>query len=227
MQATHTTSGHKCPYCQVNKLETTATAPYVRGFVLAYQMGSRTFIGCVPCVRKKTLLEAGKSSLLGWFSITSFIINPFLIVYNLGQGALTSANAEKVKRKLAEMGMPAEATEINLNEIGYLLASLMIKADGIVDEAEIVIAETIGEKIFPNFDEARFRLILNSDQQMPDIVDIASLINNVVDKEGKISILRYLIAIAESDGEVDYSEKQLLEKVAYYMGVDIRDFGRG
>lgn len=217
---------HKCPYCQVNNLETIATAPYVRGFVLAYKMGSRTFIGCVSCVRKKTFLEAGKSSLLGWFSLRSFLINPFLIVYNLGQGALTSADPDKVKRKLAEIGIPPDTTEIDLNEIGYLLASLMIKADGKVEEAEIVVAETIGEKIFPNFDEARFRMICASDQKIPDIIDIAPLINNVMDEKGKISIIRYLIAIAQADGHVDYTEKQLLEKVAYYLGVDIRTIDR-
>ena len=218
-------SNHKCPYCQVNDLETIATAPYIRGFILAYKIGSRTFIGCVPCVRKKTLMEAGKSSLLGWFSLRSLLINPFFIVYNLGQGALTSANPDKVKRKLTAIGIPPDTTEIDLNEIGYLLASLMIKADGKIEEAEIITAEVIGEKIFPNFDEARFRMICASDQRLPDIMDIAPLINNVVDEKGKISIMQYLIAIAESDGHVDYSEKVVIEKVAYYLGVDLDSLG--
>lgn len=213
---------HKCPYCDANYLETTATAPYVRGFILAYQIGSKTFIGCVSCVRKKTLGEAGLSALIGWFSITSLIINPFLIIYNLIQGALTSAKPQKVAEKLAELGIPFEATEIDLNEIGYILGSLMIKADGKVDAEEIEVAEKIGEEVFPNFDEARFRLIVNSDQKLPALNEIAPLLNNIVDEEGKKKLLYYLFSIAKADGNIDTSEKEMIGEMAKLMQVELQ-----
>ena len=78
-------NGYPCPYCHQKPLETVATAPYVRGFIAAYQAGSKTFIGCVPCVRKKVLGEAALSLFIGWFSITALILNPFMIVYNLSR----------------------------------------------------------------------------------------------------------------------------------------------
>lgn len=213
---------HKCPYCHVNDLETTVTAPYVRGFLLAYEMGHKTFIGCVSCVRKKTLKEAGLSTLIGWFSITSLIVNPFLILYNLIQGLVLSPKPLKVKEKLSELGIPKEATEINLNEIGYVLASLMINADGKVEENEILAAEEIGEKIFPNFDEARFRLLCSSKQKLPELIDIAPLLNNIMNEEGKKLILQYLIAIAQADGHFDNSEKQMIAEMARLMHIDLR-----
>ena len=79
-------NGHTCPHCKSNKVETIAKAPYVRGFLLAYQLGSKTFIGCTSCVRKKIFKEVGLSMLLGWLSISALIINPFLIIWNLIQG---------------------------------------------------------------------------------------------------------------------------------------------
>ena len=213
---------HKCPYCKINKLETTATAPYVRGFLLAYEMGSKTFIGCVSCVRKKTLGEAGLSILIGWFSITAFIINPFLIIYNFLQGLFMSAKPLKVKAKLRELGIPDKASAFDLNEVGYILATLMIKADGKVEEQEIAVAEAIGEKIFPEFDEARFRLIINSEQKLPTLIDIATLLNSIMDENGKKTIFQYLTAIAKADGNIDQAEKQMITQMALLMNIDLQ-----
>ena len=41
---------YSCPYCEGRNIETAAKAPYVRGFVLAYQIGSKSYIGCARCV---------------------------------------------------------------------------------------------------------------------------------------------------------------------------------
>ena len=54
--------GYRCPYCNQRSLETVATAPYVRGFLIMMLIGSKSFIGCVPCVRSRVLGEAGSAS---------------------------------------------------------------------------------------------------------------------------------------------------------------------
>ena len=35
-----------CPYCQKNHLQSVATLPYVRGFLLAVQHGHKKLVGC-------------------------------------------------------------------------------------------------------------------------------------------------------------------------------------
>lgn len=90
----------RCPMCQQGPVEATATVAWIRGFVLAYQFSRKTVIGCVPCVRKQLLAEAGKSALLGWFSISALIANPFLITYNLIRAATVSPNQQAVLQRL-------------------------------------------------------------------------------------------------------------------------------
>ena len=92
-----------CPYCKNASLETTASAPYVRGFLVAYQIGSKAFIGCTSCVRKKVWGEAFLSMLIGWFSITALVINPFMIVYNLIRGCFIGENKKSVAKKLEQL----------------------------------------------------------------------------------------------------------------------------
>lgn len=213
------TTPHKCPYCKVGKLETMDTAHYVRGFILAYQIGKKSFIGCVPCVKKKMLGEAGLSALLGWFSITALIINPFLIIYNLIKGLLVSPKPYAVRKKLKEIGIPENMEEINVTQIGYALAVIMIKADGKVEESEIQQAEEIGENIFDDFDEAGFRMLLKKDTQYPSVADLAQLLNQVMPQEGKITVFKYLMAIAMADGNIDASEKEVLNQVARNLGI--------
>ncbi len=218
------TGSYPCPYCNKRKLETTATAPYVRGFLLAYQIGKKSYIGCTSCVKKKVLGEAGLSALLGWFSITALIINPFLIIYNLIQGLTISANPVKVKMKLREMGIPENPSAVNITDAGCALAASMILADGDVDDQEIRIAEEIGEKIFGDFEEANLHLLLSGSKNLPAPMDMAIILRDALDQDGKALIFKYLLAIAQADGNVSAEEKTLLQQVATGMQLDMAQF---
>lgn len=218
---TNNHTGHVCPHCKKNQIETIATAPYVRGFILAYQIGSKTLIGCTPCVKKKLFGEAGKSMFLGWLSITSFIINPFLITWNVIQGATIGPKTNEVNNKLKELGVPTNPQAVDITQIGYSLAACMIKADGKVEESEIKMAELIGMKIFPDFNNQKFRSILNS-KNLPTIQSLTILLRDIINEEGKILIFKYLSAIAQSDGHVDNTEKTMLMELALGLGLDLQ-----
>ena len=138
-----------CPYCDKNKIETTATAPYVRGFLIAYQYGTKSFIGCASCTRKKVLGEVGLSGAIGWFSITALFINPLLICYNLITIPFIRANYAKARKKMNELGIPEDAGNVDVTNIGYGLAVAMIAADGSIDVEEIEVAEEVGNPTFP------------------------------------------------------------------------------
>ncbi len=129
--------GYSCPYCEGKNIETVATAPYVRGFLVAYQMGSKNFIGCVPCVRKLMFKEVGKSTAIGWFSITALFINPVLIAYNLCRAPFVRVNYKKARKTLEKASVPEDAGTIDLTEMGYVLAVAMIAADGQIEQSEL------------------------------------------------------------------------------------------
>lgn len=210
---------YPCPYCNTRKLETVGTAPYIRGFVLAFQYGSKTYIGCVPCVRNKILQEAGLSSLIGWFSISSLIVNPFLIVYNLVQSPFVKPNYGKVRQKLREIGIPEDqAEEVNVTQLCYALAASMIGADGKVEQAEITTAQELGKQLFPDFDPSAFQAVVADFRKLPSHLDQATLLAEILTDAGKHAIYLYLMAIAQADGNFDASEQKMLAEVAHRLG---------
>ena len=213
---------YDCPYCTTDrKIETTATAPYVRGFLIAYSIGYKSYIGCVSCVKKKVLGEAGLSALVGWFSITSLFINPFMILYNLIQGIFIKANPEKVKNKLVKMGIPLNPSTLTFNQIGYVLAANMIAADGKIEPQELRVAEEAGEKIFDDFDEASLHVLLNDISNLPPVKDTAKMLKDQINQEEKVKIFKYLAAIAQSDGHIAAEEKAMLNDVALAIELDM------
>lgn len=213
---------YDCPYCATDrKIETTATAPYVRGFILAYSIGYKSYIGCTSCVKKKVFGEAGLSALIGWFSITSLIINPFMIIYNLIQGIFIKANPQKVQAKLLKMGIPLNPKTLTINQIGYILAANMIMADGKIEPQELRVAEEAGEKIFDDFDEASLHMLLNDSKNLPPVQDTAKLLKDQISQEEKVKIFKYLAAIAQSDGHIAAEEKTMLNNVAVAIELDM------
>ena len=212
---------YSCPYCEGRKIETAATAPYVRGFLLAYQIGTKSFIGCAPCVRIRILGEAGLSLLIGWFSITAIIINPFLITYNLLQTPFVRINYAKARRKLSDAGIPDDQSQVDVTQLGYSLAASMIVADGKIDNKELEVAVAYGQNVFPDFNEEELRNVVNKAGDLPSPQDIATLLREVLTAEGKKAVCSYLWMIAKADGNVADTEKRLLEEVTANIGLDL------
>lgn len=212
-------SGYPCPYCNNESLETTASAPYVRGFLVAYQIGSKTFIGCTSCVRKKVWGEAFLSLFIGWFSITALIINPFMILYNLIRGCFVGKNEKAVAKKLEQLGLPGSPAVIDVQSVGYALAASMILADGVVDEAELVAAEKAGDEVFGEFDEAALRMVVQHGKDLPPVEDLANMLKDSLDQDAKEKVMVYLSEIAMADGHVAPEERDMLERVGKSLGL--------
>ena len=210
-----------CPYCNIKKVETAAVAPYVRGFLVAYQVGSKSFIGCAKCIRKKVLGEVGLSGAIGWFSITALFINPLLMCYNLLSVPFISPNFAKARKKLKEAGIPDDLANVDITDVSCGLAVAMIAADGEIEDEEIAVAEEIGQKLFEDFSPRKLRSKLSNAKKMPDPQDLALMLRDVLEYDAKRAICTYLWMIAASDGNVDDSEKILLATVANAMDFDL------
>lgn len=210
-----------CPLCSRSSCEATAKAVWVRGFLIMYQISRRQLIGCVDCVRRELLKEAGKSAILGWFSITSIFINPVLILYNLIRAVAISPNKEAVARKLTELGVEPTAEGVDLLQIMYALLASLIAADGKIDPTEIQAAADLGSNLFEEFSIDRFKETCQRHSELPPPVDLGTMVREVLDDKQKAIVLRVMISVAQADGTLSGEEEQLILAVATGMDFDI------
>lgn len=212
-------SSYPCPYCDDRPLESVATLPYVRGFLLAYQVGTKRFIGCRSCVRVQIYKEAGLSSLIGWFSITAFFLNPMFITYGLVRGLFVGKNSDAVRKQLREAGIPDEPSAVHPLQVAYALAASMIAADGKVEQEEVTAAVQIGQRLFDGFDPGALMEKVNNHKSLPGVAELSSLLAQVLNDEGKDAIYQYMQAIAAADGEVAAEEQHQLDVIARNLRV--------
>jgi uncharacterized tellurite resistance protein B-like protein len=209
---------YNCPYCQSGYLETVANLPYVRGYLLAVEVGRKKLVGCRSCVRTELLKETGKSALIGWFSPKALFLNPVFIVYGLGRSLFVRNNVEAVRKVLDEAGIPEPTKPLDLVQIAYGLAASMIAADKKILPEEIALATDIGAKLFEDFDAAEFRKVVDNHNSLPQPAELAGLLRGALKDEGREVIFRYLAAIAHADGELSKEERALLGVVAQNLG---------
>ncbi len=106
-----------------------------------------------------------------------------------------------------------------------LVASIM-KADGKVLRSELDYVKKYFMQAFGN-DSA-----LEAMQMLKDILkqnipvrDISVQIKQRMDYSSRLQLLHFLYGIANADGHIDTSEIQLIEQIAYYLGISSADSG--
>ena len=156
MTSAHRPVPYSCPYCEERNLETVATATYVRGMLVAHQIGHDTFIGCVSCVREKLMSQAGLSLLIGWFSLMSMLLNPVLILLNIFRTPFIRVDYQAVREKLQELGIPENPSQVDITAMCYSLAASMMAVDGHIDPTEVETATRIGKQLLEDFEEEVF-----------------------------------------------------------------------
>lgn len=213
------TSSIPCPQCENGQLSAVATAPYARGFLLAYQMGSKKIVGCKRCVAGGLRQEAGKSLLFGWFSITALILNIFFIPWNLLRSFFVSDDDLAVSKFLDEVGVPKPGTEYRLTDAFYSAAATMIRADGKIEDAEIEAAVAIGQQMLPEFDAQAFLAVLDSKAPTQSLDATATVFRVYLTEEGQTMVFRYLMGIALADGDFAKSEDKMMERLADKIGI--------
>lgn len=210
-------AAYPCPYCADAGLESAATLPYVRGYVLAFHFGSKRIVGCKKCVRMQLLKETGISSAIGWFSPTALVSNPFLLAYGLARSAVVTKNPAAVRKKLSDAGIPETEGDLSLVRIGYSLAASMIAADRKVEPSEVATAAEIGAEIFADFDKAEFNAVVANHRELPEPAELATLLSGVLTDDGKDAVYGFLLAIASADDDLAQEERELLDVVAENM----------
>lgn len=216
---TEQTSSIPCPICEDRHLSAVATAPFARGFLLAYQMGSKKIVGCKRCVSRGLRQEAGKSLLFGWFSITALVLNVFFIPWNLLRSFIVADDDLAVSKFLDEVGVPKPGTEYRLTDAFYSAAATMIRADGKIEQSEIDAAISIGQQMLPEFDPQALLDVLNTKTATQSLDATATVFRVYLTEDGQAMMFRYLMAIALADGDFAKSEDKMMERLADKIGI--------
>jgi len=208
-----------CPFCRVRPNQAVATLPYVRPKGFGARFGTRTLLGCAPCVRKRLLLETTRSALDGWGSPAAALANPVLLIYGLARIAAVTRDPDRVRRILRTAGVPETALPPDPVRLGYSLAAAIIAADGRIGREEIATASAIGKRLFPDFDETEFARVVGAWRTLPQATDLAAILADAATPQARSAIYRYLVAIAAADDEIAPQERALLEAVAENFGI--------
>jgi uncharacterized tellurite resistance protein B-like protein len=129
---------------------------------------------------------------------------------------------EKVEKAHASEGRGqfVKQREDSFLNIVYGLAAAMVVADGEIDAHEINMAETLGARLIPNFDNDAFIKIVRGHKKLPRFNDMVDAVAPLLPLEAKVEIFDYLQAIATSDGQLSPDERHFIHHVEMRFGLD-------
>lgn len=103
----------------------------------------------------------------------------------------------------------------------YQIAALVVIADGKVEESEIAAAVQIGRRLLPNFDEQTFRKMCSGSTEIGEWKSKIRNLGSKIQQKDKEVLLKYLVAISASDGEIDEKEIEIINQVADVLGLEM------
>lgn len=127
--------------------------------------------------------------------------------------------AEKAHKKDG-IGAVVKQREAGFLNIVYGLAAAMVVADGRIEQSEIDMAEKLGHRLIPNFDDAAFIKVVKGHKQLPRFNDMVDAVAPLLPMEVKVEIYEYLNAIASADGQMAPDEKHYIHHVRMRFNLD-------
>lgn len=126
-----------------------------------------------------------------------------------------------------ERGAAVPSSERDFHASLLVLASMVIKADGRVDERELSFVREQFRQWF-GVDRANeaFRFFKQVVQEQPALTTVCSEVRRHMSLQGRIQIVGFLFALAYADGELQASERQVIARIAQYLGLSSADFSR-
>lgn len=107
-----------------------------------------------------------------------------------------------------------------------ILASLVIKADGIQDQREL---DYVRQQFVSMYGKERsnhaFRLFKNITKQNIPTRQVCLQIREMMDHASRLQLLHFLFGIAKADGMVTDNEVSQIYMISGYLGISSRDYG--
>lgn len=89
----------------------------------------------------------------------------------------------------------------------------MVTIDGMVDDREIVAAETTASQLFGNFDREGFREVCARPEDLPELDRMIELANLLLTETGATNLKTALRKVAEADNQILDAEQSLLDRI--------------
>jgi uncharacterized tellurite resistance protein B-like protein len=104
------------------------------------------------------------------------------------------------------------------------LAALLVSVDGVIDPREKTVAISLGNRMFLDFSPLVFETLLNGVDKLPKARELAERVAPMLDADGKVLIMEYLIALAIADDRVVDLEHSTLQEVAAALGTEMPSY---
>ena len=154
----------------------------------------------------------------------ALIVVLLLVVFLLRRRSFASDKTvfEKVEKahEKDRLGQLVKQREDSFLNIVYGLAAAMVVADGQVAQSEIDMAEKLGARLIPNFDDQAFLKVVKGHAQLPLFNDMVDAVAPLLPLEAKAEIFDYLQAIATSDGQISPDERHYIHHAEVKFGLD-------
>lgn len=124
-------------------------------------------------------------------------------------------------------GQAVPASERDFHASLLVLASMVIKADGKVDQRELsFVREQF--KLWFGADRANeaFNFFKQVVQEQPALTTVCAEVRRHMSLQGRIQIVGFLFGLAQADGAIEPSERQIIARIAQYLGIGQADFQR-
>lgn len=105
-----------------------------------------------------------------------------------------------------------------------VLTAAVMKADGKATQGELGHARTFFNKQFgPQHAAELLRLLRDMLQRSIPLRDVCEQMRGHLTHPERLQLLHYLIGLAYSDGQLDHAERQVIQNIAYYLGISEKD----
>lgn len=206
-----------CPHCEERPVEEVAKGARVIGFLVAHHWETRRVMGCHRCVRSTLWGLAGKTVLLGWWSVGGVFLTPFFVLWNVLRGAYNRGPNRHLVEMLEEEHRPfsllADRRSYDVDRWHRLeghvrtfarLGVAVAQADGTVstDERE-AIRRCLGQ-LFPNYPRSEIdRRIQQVSSGDPEAATVASGLASTLTlswKREALKMVRWVVEAGTPDG---------------------------
>ncbi|HAB31516.1 MAG TPA: molecular chaperone DjlA [Cryomorphaceae bacterium] len=122
---------------------------------------------------------------------------------------------------------PHQRGEQDFHASLLILASVVIKADGQVDERELSFVREHFKRWFGEEKaQSSFKAFKKVVQEKPAITQICQQVRRHMSLQGRIQVVAFLFGLAHSDGTMTPEERQQIARIAGYLGIHPQDFQR-
>ena len=159
------------------------------------------------------------ASLGGGLVVLSLLVL-FLLRRSRGSDGKTVFEKIEKAHEKDRLGRLIKQREDSFLNIVYGLAASMVAADGRVEQSEIDMAEKLGARLIPDFNDQDFLRVVNGHKQLPRFTDMVDAVAPLLPLDAKTEIFGYLQAIATSDGQISPDERHYIHHVEVKFGLD-------